>query len=60
MQQSSNRGGARTGAGRKPRYEGGRKLLTISCAEKQKEQLKKLAEEKGVTLSEYILDKALN
>ena len=52
-------GGSRAGAGRKARYEGGRKQLTISCSEKQKNELIRLASEQNQTLSEFILSKCL-
>jgi hypothetical protein len=53
------RGGSRVGAGRKAKYEGGRKQLTISCNESQKNELMRLASEQNMTVSEFILSRCL-
>lgn len=53
------RGGSRAGAGRKAKYEGGRKQLTICCSEKQKSELIRLSYEHNMTVSEFILSRCL-
>lgn len=51
------RGGKRAGAGRKPKYEGGRQQLAISCSIEQKEAIQKAAGLEGVSVAEYVLKK---
>lgn len=55
--EKKTRGGKRTGAGRKQKYEGGRKQLTISCSAEQIEILTKAAATCNVTITDYILEK---
>lgn len=55
--QKSNRGGSRTGAGRKTLYEGGRRQLAISCSAAQKEKIALAAKEAGITVAQYVLQK---
>lgn len=56
-EKKETRGGKRAGAGRKQKYEGGRKQLSISCSAEQIEILSKAAESCGVTITDYILEK---
>ena len=58
MTDKSTRGGARAGAGRKPKNKSG-KAVTVSfcCSPEQKEHLKEDVKKSGLNQSEYICKK---
>ena len=59
-EQKNGRGGARKGAGRKAKKTGeGRISFAVSCTVKQRDEVKRRAEEKGKTISNFLLDLAL-
>ena len=59
-ERSSNWGGFRENSGRKPKAEGTRATtLSFSCTLEQKDAIKKLVKESGLSQSEWILCKLL-
>ena len=59
-EKKDGRGGARKGAGRKAKKSGeGRVSFAVSCTVKQRDEVKRKAEEKGKTISSFLLDLAL-
>lgn len=59
-EKSSNWGGFRENSGRKPKVEGTKSTtLSFSCTLVQKDLIKKLVKESGLTQSEWILSKLL-
>ena len=59
-EKKDGRGGARKGAGRKAKKPGaGRVSFTVSCTQKQRDEVKRRAEEKRKTISAFLLDLAL-
>ena len=59
-ERNSNWGGFRENSGRKPKVEGTRTTtLSFSCTLEQKDTIKKLVAESGLTQSDWILTKLL-
>lgn len=59
-EKKDGRGGARKGAGRKAKKPGeGRVSFVVSCTPKQRDEVKRKAEEKQKTISAFLLDLAL-
>lgn len=59
-ERSPNWGGFRENSGRKPKVEGTKSTtLSFSCTLEQKDAIKKLVAESGLTQSEWILTKLL-
>ena len=59
-EKSANWGGFRENSGRKPKVEGTKSTtLSFSCTLVQKDLIKKLVKESGLTQSEWILSKLL-
>ena len=59
-EKKDGRGGARKGAGRKAKNsDEGRVSFVVSCTPKQRDEVKRKAEEKQKTISAFLLDLAL-